>query len=321
MRKSRPDIPKEITAQVLVWADRTCCACREPRRKVQIHHIDGDPSNNDIDNLAPLCLHCHDDTQVSGGFGRKLDAAQVRLYRDDWYALVKARPHVPPTPPPPPPSIGPEALMLRLVREGSDLATEAEFLGHAANSKLRPPHPEDIQRDLDSLRARERDWSHEADVILAGSPAARQFAEASGIPATGFYAIGNRISARVDVLLKVLDDVAAQPDGETTKRRTPCDLLSDAIADGMRLRTSATLDPDANFPLSEDPLFQWAQRSFDVLRNHFVLFADDFFGEDPSLGAAYLGMAYACATDDLGRPGYLASRLDVLKSALRSASD
>jgi hypothetical protein len=55
---------------------------------VQIHHIDEDPSNDSFDNLAVLCLECHTETQLHGGFHRKLDGDQVTLYRDDWFALV-----------------------------------------------------------------------------------------------------------------------------------------------------------------------------------------------------------------------------------------
>jgi hypothetical protein len=55
---------------------------------VQIHHVDEDPSNGSFDNLAVLCLECHTETQVQGGFCRKLDADQVILYRDDWFAVV-----------------------------------------------------------------------------------------------------------------------------------------------------------------------------------------------------------------------------------------
>jgi hypothetical protein len=58
---------------------------------VQLHHIDEDPANNTQGNLAVLCLDCHGDTQTSGGFGRKLDADQVILYRDDWHRIVDAR--------------------------------------------------------------------------------------------------------------------------------------------------------------------------------------------------------------------------------------
>jgi hypothetical protein len=58
---------------------------------VQIHHINDDPSDNRLNNLAVLCVVCHDKTQITGGFGRKLNAGQVRRYRDDWLALVEAR--------------------------------------------------------------------------------------------------------------------------------------------------------------------------------------------------------------------------------------
>jgi hypothetical protein len=61
-----------------------------PSKPVQLHHIDDDPSNNMEVNLAGLCTGCHGDTQIKGGFVRKLDAAQVRLYKADWEADVLA---------------------------------------------------------------------------------------------------------------------------------------------------------------------------------------------------------------------------------------
>jgi hypothetical protein len=42
-----------------------------------------------IDNLAVLCFDCHRDTQIRGGFDRKLDAAQVRLYKADWIKRIE----------------------------------------------------------------------------------------------------------------------------------------------------------------------------------------------------------------------------------------
>ena len=91
MTKKRVPIPKVDAARVLFASDRTCCVCRTPGKRVQIHHIDDDPSNNVPVNLAVLCLECHGDTQTTGGFGRQLDAEQVRLYRDDWHQNVVAR--------------------------------------------------------------------------------------------------------------------------------------------------------------------------------------------------------------------------------------
>jgi hypothetical protein len=89
--KKRVPIPKADAAKVLFASDRTCCVCRTPGKRVQIHHIDDDPSNNEHSNLAVLCFECHGDTQTSGGFGRQLDAEQVHLYRDNWHRIISDR--------------------------------------------------------------------------------------------------------------------------------------------------------------------------------------------------------------------------------------
>jgi hypothetical protein len=91
MAKERIPIPKDIAAEVLYASDRTCCVCNEKGKSVQIHHIDEDPSNNEEHNLAVLCFDCHEDTQLKGGFGRKLDAEQVIRYKTAWLERVKKR--------------------------------------------------------------------------------------------------------------------------------------------------------------------------------------------------------------------------------------
>ncbi len=88
MPRKKEAVSTTLAARVLFHADRVCCVCRIRGKPVQIHHIDGDPSNNAVENLAVLCLDCHRDTQIQGGFDRKLDADQVVLYRDDWHRLV-----------------------------------------------------------------------------------------------------------------------------------------------------------------------------------------------------------------------------------------
>jgi hypothetical protein len=90
-KKERVEIPKDVAARVLFLADRTCCVCRQEGKPVQIHHLDDDPSNNALPNLSVLCFDCHRETQIRGGFDRKLDADQVLLFRNDWYALVSQR--------------------------------------------------------------------------------------------------------------------------------------------------------------------------------------------------------------------------------------
>lgn len=87
----RIPIPDEIAALVLFQHDRTCCICNEPGKAHQIHHIDDNPANNDPDNLSVLCLQHHNDTQVQGGFGRKLRPVDVKISRDDWISRVAAR--------------------------------------------------------------------------------------------------------------------------------------------------------------------------------------------------------------------------------------
>jgi hypothetical protein len=90
-KKKRVEIPEDIAAEAQFLSDRTCCVCNERRKPIQLHHIDGDPSNSAADNLAVLCFDCHDETQLRGGFGRKLDVAQVKRYKADWLARVKTK--------------------------------------------------------------------------------------------------------------------------------------------------------------------------------------------------------------------------------------
>ena len=90
-KSGRIEIPQDVAANLLFLADRTCCVCRQRLRPVQIHHIDDDPTNSAIENLAVLCFDCHRETQIRGGFDRKLDAAQVRIYKADWNRRVEAQ--------------------------------------------------------------------------------------------------------------------------------------------------------------------------------------------------------------------------------------
>jgi hypothetical protein len=81
-------IPPEIAAEVLFKSNRICCVCRLKNKPIQIHHIDGNHQNNDINNLSVLCLDCHTETQITGGFHRKLTPDLVTLFRDDWLKQV-----------------------------------------------------------------------------------------------------------------------------------------------------------------------------------------------------------------------------------------
>jgi len=89
--RRRTPVPPSTAARVQFDSDRTCCVCRTPGKPIQIHHLDGNPRNQDATNLAVLCLGCHDETQKKGGFGRHLQAEQIILYRDNWYEIVASR--------------------------------------------------------------------------------------------------------------------------------------------------------------------------------------------------------------------------------------
>jgi len=60
-------------------------------KNVQIHHIDGNRNNHTFDNLAVLCLECHNKTQVKGGFTQQLTASVVIEYRNNWNNRVTLR--------------------------------------------------------------------------------------------------------------------------------------------------------------------------------------------------------------------------------------
>lgn len=91
MTKKRVPIPAELATEVLFASDRTCCICNERGKAIQIHHIDENPSNNIFENLCVVCLECHNQTQTSGGFGRKLNKELVIKYRNEWLERVQKR--------------------------------------------------------------------------------------------------------------------------------------------------------------------------------------------------------------------------------------
>ena len=91
MAKERTPVPEDISAEVLYVHHNTCCICNEPARRVQVHHLDEDPTNHNPENLAVLCLICHEETQLRGGFTKKLTEQVVRRYRDEWLKRVSER--------------------------------------------------------------------------------------------------------------------------------------------------------------------------------------------------------------------------------------
>ncbi|MGH9828719.1 MAG: hypothetical protein ACREDR_36320, partial [Blastocatellia bacterium] len=50
----------------------------------------GTRSNHALENLTVLCLEHHEQTQIKGGFGKKLKYSDIIRYRDDWLKRVAA---------------------------------------------------------------------------------------------------------------------------------------------------------------------------------------------------------------------------------------
>jgi hypothetical protein len=81
--KHRIAVPEPTAARLLVANQRACCICHQ-RKHLQIHHIDGDTSNNADGNLAPLCLDCHSHVTGDEGLGRRYTKAEVSAHKRAW---------------------------------------------------------------------------------------------------------------------------------------------------------------------------------------------------------------------------------------------
>lgn len=89
MAKNRKKIPHEIEAEILFINDRTCCICRDSTKGVQIHHIDENRDNNDLNNLAVVCPEHQDEIHKSGGITKGISPTLVKKYKRNWELTVR----------------------------------------------------------------------------------------------------------------------------------------------------------------------------------------------------------------------------------------
>lgn len=89
MAKKRVPIPKRVEREILFKNQSVCCVCQ--KSGVQIHHIDGDPSNNNLPNLCVLCVEHHAQASSIGTMTKGLDAGLLRKYKSEWEGLVLRR--------------------------------------------------------------------------------------------------------------------------------------------------------------------------------------------------------------------------------------
>jgi len=67
----------------------TCCMCHAGHLHVQLHHIDGNPENNQPENLAVLCLNCHSRVTSNEGLGKSYSPSEVYIQKERWEAHCK----------------------------------------------------------------------------------------------------------------------------------------------------------------------------------------------------------------------------------------
>src|SRR5574341_2414186 len=90
-RKRRLNIAQTIVDELMFRNRHTCCICQIVSKDVQIHHIDSNHSNNEIDNLAVVCLDCHSRITGDRGLGRRYTPGEVRKYKWEWERLTMSK--------------------------------------------------------------------------------------------------------------------------------------------------------------------------------------------------------------------------------------
>lgn len=75
-------IDPSLRSKLLINNQHACCVCG--KSGVQIHHINGDHSDNKPSNLAVLCLPHHDVATASSGLSARLRPEEIRQYKKKW---------------------------------------------------------------------------------------------------------------------------------------------------------------------------------------------------------------------------------------------
>ena len=91
---TRPKLAPQTETEVLAASRRRCAICFGlegdlSRKKGQIAHLDRNPANNAIDNLAFLCFDHHDEYDSSTSQSKGLQLREVKVYRQGLYEAVR----------------------------------------------------------------------------------------------------------------------------------------------------------------------------------------------------------------------------------------
>jgi len=75
--------------RILYKSAKTCAVCKCKDNPLIIHHIDGNPSNNDEENLILLCVNCHDEAHTKHEHALNLNKQRLSYFKKEWENQVK----------------------------------------------------------------------------------------------------------------------------------------------------------------------------------------------------------------------------------------
>jgi hypothetical protein len=93
VKAKRATVPDDVRDEVLRRCRRRCCMCFGLRgvdeaTDGQIAHLDRNPSNAKIENLAYLCLECHKNYDMKGNRVQSYTPGEIGVYRDLLYRAL-----------------------------------------------------------------------------------------------------------------------------------------------------------------------------------------------------------------------------------------
>jgi hypothetical protein len=91
MTKIRVKIPSEIEKKIIYNSARTCNVCKNPKKGIQIHHVDQNPSNNITANLIVLCQDCHEEAHTKHDMSKNLTPEKLEYFKKQWEEEIANR--------------------------------------------------------------------------------------------------------------------------------------------------------------------------------------------------------------------------------------
>lgn len=92
---TRKKIPRETEIEVLTKSGRRCTLCfglnfiTEVKLQGQIAHLDGNPLNNNFNNLCYMCLNHHDQYDTNTSQSKGLQKGEIYKHRKDLYQFIE----------------------------------------------------------------------------------------------------------------------------------------------------------------------------------------------------------------------------------------